>query len=194
MTCEQVKECVQDWAPGAAYGATHGATDITVDRPDNVIAPVELEYTTSSGGSADVVDDGGGYLRIVRSGLWEVTMLMRFSAGTTYAAALYANILGVDTSAWFGTSIPITPKGTTSYSVGATVVGVVNVAEGSPAVVSAGGGQSAYAMNAQISTAMFVFKRLGPSLSSTGSAPVGADAFGPGAEIERERAQLAADA
>ncbi|MFJ8957729.1 hypothetical protein ACIRO1_47370, partial [Streptomyces sp. NPDC102381] len=83
MTCEQVKDCVQDRAPGAAYGTTHGPVDITTDRPDNVIAPVELEYATTTGGNADVVDDGGGELRIARSGLWEVTMLMRFSAGTT---------------------------------------------------------------------------------------------------------------
>lgn len=193
VSCQKVRECVEEWAPAAATASLDTPTEITTP---NDRAPVVLSYSTSTGGSADVVDDGGGNLRIVQPGLWEVTAMFRFNAGAARAAGVYGEILGADTASWYGASIPTTDAGSRTYSVGVTIVGTVTVAEGSTAIVGVTGNKSTYALNAQITSVTMLLERLAPTsaLASPGTVAgqVSADADdnGPAAEIARERAQL----
>lgn len=191
VSCQKVKDCVEDWAPGAASAATSVPT--VCPTTDLYKVPVVLASTTSTGGSAEVVDDGGGNLRLVRPGLWQVTALLRFNAGASNAAVMYGEILGADAEAWYATSIPVTSNAG-PYSVGTTVVGAVTVAADSSAVVSANGRRSYYAVNAQITSVTMSFKRLAPTASPPGQDAAERGASGTEAEIARELAQLAAEA
>ncbi|WP_327669548.1 MULTISPECIES: hypothetical protein [unclassified Streptomyces] len=160
-TCEQVRECVQDWAPGESYAQLSTVTGLP--DPGWIYVPVTLTHTTSTGGAADVVEDGQGQLQIVRPGLWEVTASIRMTAGTTSAAAVYGNIAGDDSDSWLGANIPVSSRAT-PYSLGVTLVSVTNVTANTPRTIAPMANRStAAAATAEVTAVTMVLKRLAPA-------------------------------
>ncbi|MFJ8955859.1 hypothetical protein ACIRO1_37800 [Streptomyces sp. NPDC102381] len=160
MTCEQVRDCMQEWAPGEAYAQLTAVTGLP--EPGWAYVPVTLTHTTSAGGAADVAEDGQGQLQIVRPGLWEVTASIRMTAGTTSAAAVYGNIAGDDSDSWLGTNIPVSSRAT-PYSLGVTLVSVVNVTAGTSRTIAPMANRStAAAASAEVTAVTMVLKRLAP--------------------------------